>query len=225
MAAVVAETSTNGHRATPRPIDFGLIDEHRTPLPHRPQRRTGGSRLSMSKKQLRARARRDSRKAGEALALMGRPIEEWDDEELARGRPRAADGTFKGRAPEWISREVHENAVERFRQIVRDKMNSHTVQALQVLGSLLDSEEFDEKGKPLVPASTKAEIAKWMVEHVLGKPTQRMEQDISVRLQAVLASSTMMPGSAVMPAALGAADQASPRSEDDLDIVDAEWSE
>lgn len=213
--------STQIIEATPGPaavrtIDFSLIDDQRTPRPRKPPKFDNGHTKSTSPKQLRARARRNHQKAGESLELLHKPIEEWDDEELARGRPRAADGTFKGRSPSWISREVHENAVERFRQIVRDGMNARTVKALELLSTLMEDDSVDDKGKPNVPPSTKAEIARWLVEHVLGKPTQRTESDISVRLQGVLASATVMPGSSTLPALPGAYAMTSPRSEQDL---------
>jgi len=42
-----------------------------------------------------------------------KPIEEWDWQELARGRPRCADGTFKGVAPQWVTLAVRNEAKRR----------------------------------------------------------------------------------------------------------------
>jgi hypothetical protein len=114
-------------------------------------------------------------------------------EELARGRPRAADGTFKGRAPSFMARELHEQIVRRFEDIVREEMNGHTVDALKVLGHILMDEQVDAKGKPRTPASVKANVAQWLVEHVVGKPKQRMETDISVKLQGILGHAMVNP--------------------------------
>lgn len=150
---------------------------------------------SKEAKQIRQRARRKMRKVSdEELTLLYRkPLEDWDLEELARGRPRAVDGTFKGKAPSYIDRRVHEQIVQRFEQIVRDEMNSHTVGALKIIGEILNDDEVDEKGKPRTSPGTKLEAAKFLVEHVLGKPKQRTETDISVKLQAVLGTAMVNP--------------------------------
>src|SRR5690606_22032388 len=114
--------------------------------------------------------------------------EEWDEEELARGRPRAQDGSFRGAAPKWITRELHEQAMARFKGIVEGRMREETVTALGVVNAILQNDDVDDRGKPAVSASTKLEAAKFLIEHAVGKPTQRVEQDISVRLQGLLAA-------------------------------------
>lgn len=178
--------------ATVHEVDMSLDDEGNPPV----KRKRGRPAKSTDPKQIRARARRKQLKADEALALLHKPIEEWDDEELARGRPRAKDGTFKGKTPQWINRKVHEEAVRRFQQVVRNDMNVHTIAGLKVLGQLLEDEECDANGKPIVPPSVKAGVAQFLVEHVIGKPTARVEQDISVRLQAVLGAAIINPDEA-----------------------------
>jgi hypothetical protein len=145
----------------------------------------------MSKKQIRARARRGAKLTETEIAVLYKPLEEWDDEELARGRPRSKDGSFKGAKPQFIDRRLHEEIMRRFQEIVREGMNAHTVGALQVLGEILENDEVDDKGRPMVPAGVKLDAAKFLVEHVVGKPTQRQEVDISVRLQAILAKATV----------------------------------
>ena len=175
--------------ATAYELDMSLDDEGNPP----PPKKRGRPAKSTSPKQLRARARRKQIAAEEALAALHKPLEEWDDEELARGRPRAKDGTFKGRAPVWINRKVHEEAIRRFQEAVRRDMNVHTIAAVQKLGDLLADCEVDGNGKPVVPPSVQADIAKFLVEHVVGKPTARVEQDISVRLQAVLGAAIVNP--------------------------------
>lgn len=160
-----------------------------------PKFKTGTER-SMNPKQIRARARRAGKIHAAELERLYKPIEEWDEEELARGRPRAKDGSFKGRAPEWITREMHEAAMARFKGIVEGKMRGETVTALTLIHKILTDDEVDEKGKPVVPASTKLDAAKFLIEHAVGKPTQRQEMDISVRLQGLLAAATVGPATA-----------------------------
>jgi len=151
---------------------------------------------SKERKQIRQRARRKVKIASDEIALLygDYPIEQWDLEELARGRPRAKDGTFKGKAPSFLDRAVHEQIVRRFEEIVREEMNGHTVKALEIIGKILEDQEVDEKGKARVAAGTKLDAAKFLVEHVLGKPKQRTETDISVKLQAVLGNAMVNPG-------------------------------
>lgn len=156
-----------------------------------PPKYKNGKEKSMSKKQIRARARRHAKISEAELDKLYKPLDEWDEEELARGRPRAADGTFRGASPNWITRQMHEEAMARFKGIVEGRMREHTVDALSTMKWILENEDLDEKGKPIIPASTKLDAAKFLLEHVVGKPTQRQEVDISVRLQALLATATV----------------------------------
>lgn len=152
----------------------------------------------MTSKQVRARARRKLQK-GKKLddetfnAWAGKPIDEWDLEELSRGRTRDAAGGFRGKPPQYMPRAVHERIAERFKMLVRDQMNQSSVQALGVISRLLASEEVDEKGKPLVAASVKLDAAKWLVEHVVGKPVQPTQTDVSVKLQGILGAVMVNP--------------------------------
>lgn len=197
-----------------RVIDFTNVKE--------PPTTKDGTELQMNKKQIRARARRHARISEAEFDKLYKPVDQWDEEELARGRPRASDGTFRGASPKWITREMHETAMGRFKQIVEGKMREETVTALGVVHSILANSDTDEKGKPLVNASTKLDAAKFLVEHVVGKPTQRQEVDISVKLQALLATATvgMADGNMELPSAQ-TPDYAAVFGEDD-EPIDAE---
>lgn len=154
----------------------------------------------LTEKQIRARIRR--RRAREEKAseqeiehLYGhKSIEDWDLEELSRGRPRNKNGNFSGRKPGWVTREIHEKAMERFAEMVKNDMNSITVKALKFMADAIENDDVDEKGKPIVAASTKADLSKFLIEHVVGKPTQRVEQDVSVKLQGILGQVMVNPG-------------------------------
>jgi len=159
------------------------------------------ARRKMTPKQIRARARRRSDTPGEMgtltareqTALLGKPMEEWDLEELARGRPRDKNGNFTGVAPKWVTRAMHEKSIELFKEMMRTDMRSHTVRAMEVLRELLDNEDIDDKGKPIVAPGVKADTAKFLLEHLLGKPTQPIEADISIKLQGILGSVLVQP--------------------------------
>lgn len=158
-----------------------------------PEQQGGRPAKSLSPKQLRARARRAQKISEENLAKLYKPLDEWDAEELARGRPRASDGSFKGKSPSYIDRALHESIVKRFEQVVRSEMNGYTVDALKLIGKIIENDDVDEKDRPIVPAGTKLEAAKFLIEHVIGKPKQRTETDISVKLQGVLAMAMANP--------------------------------
>lgn len=181
-------------------IDFSDIPDEDLP------RFSSGKMKKLTPKQIRARARRAAKKGDEsmtqALVLLHKPIEEWDEHELARGRPRAADGTFKGKTPEWIPRALHEQAMDRFRDVIRGDLNSHTLLAVQTVKWILENEEVDEKGRPIVPPASKLDASKFLIEHLLGKPKQEVKQDISVKLQGILLNATVAGPSSGEPAAL-----------------------
>lgn len=150
---------------------------------------------SKERKQIRQRARRKLNKLApdEQEALWGKDISQWDMEELARGRPRASDGTWKGKPPGFINRQMHEEILKRFESIVREEMNGHTIHALEIIQTILTDDERDEKGKRVTPRGTQLEAAKFLIEHVIGKPKQRTETDISVKLQGILGHAMVMP--------------------------------
>lgn len=154
---------------------------------------------SLTPKQIRARARRRVR-VGDKLSqegyeLMGiKPVEEWDMEELAKGVPRGPDGRFpRGAKTKLMDRAVHDRAMELFRQEVKGSLNSHAVTALKVIGHVLADTDVDDKGRPVTPPSVKLQAATMLVEHVVGKPTQKMETDISVKLQGILGAVMVNP--------------------------------
>jgi hypothetical protein len=197
---------------TARLVDFRKIDEHRVPLPVRPMRDKRGHRMNMTPKQLRERMRRSKKGAkSEEFEILYTPVEQWDAEELARGRPRDRNGLFTGLPPKWITREIHEEAMTRFRQVIRDGMNANSNIALQTIADLMTNEETDEDGKPKVSSNVKLDAAKFLIDHTLGKPKQRVETDISVRLQGMLASAIITPG--MLPAMPDAKELTSPRDE------------
>lgn len=152
--------------------------------------------LSTSKKQARARARRAAargQRIDAELDILYRPIDEWDEEELAKGMPRELWKRGPGAAPAWLPRAVHEQVVERYQTIMRQKTNELALPAVRTLEALLENDKVDRKGRPIVSANVKAQCAQWLIEHVIGKPTQKVEADVSVRLQALLGHVMVVP--------------------------------
>jgi hypothetical protein len=132
----------------------------------------------------------------EAAVLYKKPLREWDNEELARGRPRNKDGTFSGPSPEYVTMEMHEEAMDRFTSVIRTGMRVATVDAIKVLGEIITDQELDNRGKPVVAAGTKVDAAKFLIEHLIGKPTQHIESDVSVKLQGILGAVMVNPDDA-----------------------------
>lgn len=192
-------------QATPKIVDFRKV-------PDKFQRPTGNWQdplpsplspegYSLNKQQIQRRHKRAVKtfikkttlSEAEASILYRKPLREWDNEELARGRPRNQDGTFTGPKPEYVTIEMHEEAMDRFTSVVRTGMRVATVDALEKIREIIVNEDVDNRGKPLVGASTKLDAAKFLIEHIVGKPTQRIESDVSVKLQGLLGAVMVNP--------------------------------
>ena len=183
---------------TPMTLDFSTTADYRqhptgnvhSTLPGRELPRTADGKL-LTDKQIRARARRKLSRNEivsdqEMEYLYRKPIDEWDLDELAQGRPKNAKGHFRGPAPKWVSSVVHEEAMTKYTLAVKSSMRATTVDALDILRQIINDDNVDDKGKPFVNASTKLDAAKFLIEHVVGKPTQRIESDVSIKLQGIL---------------------------------------
>lgn len=162
----------------------------------------------LTPKQIRARARRraaKARKDGRAIMsdvefeALYKPVDEWDMEELARGRPRDMNGKFQGRKPGWITREVHERAMEQFQSMIKSEMAALTPTAVERLQHIMNDDSTDDRGKPIVPASVKFQAISFLLEHQVGKPKQHVQQDISVKLQGILGAAMVNPHEAMSP--------------------------
>lgn len=176
-------------------------------LPTNQRPRTADGKL-LTEKQIRARARRRAARAEimseqEQEYLYKKPVSEWDQEELAYGRPRNRNGNFSGTSPKWITRAVHEEAMERYTAVVKTSMNITTNDALTVLRDIINNNQEDDKGKPIVSPGVKVDAAKFLIEHVIGKPKQRIENDVSVTLQGILGQVMVNPTEALMQQSSG----------------------
>lgn len=215
-----ADIGTEPSTAKPRTIDFSNVKKKRQ---HKsgilrdvgidPRPRTPEGKL-LTPKQIRARARRKYARAqktgkkaivtSEELHWLYKPLEQWTIDELAAGRPANPDGSgFKGPKPKWITQEVHEEAMDRFAKVIKGTMNEHTVDALETIQMILTNDKLDNRGRPLVSANVRLDAAKFLLEHVVGKPKQHITQDISVKLQGLLGSVMVNPNDALAPADFG----------------------
>lgn len=248
---------SKARQATPITVDFtnvmllrqhksGKIRDRGNAIDYRP---TDADGKLLTPKQIRARARRRMKHkkyqtkgviTEQEFEALYKPIEDWDLEELARGRPRNADGKFRGPAPAWITREVYEKSMEQFTAAIKTEMGAQSITALDTMRYLLDNEDVDNRGKPIIPPSVKWQVSSFLLEHIVGKPKQHIQQDISVKLQGILGSVMVNPNQALAPPSQGGQDNlleldvpsyalahlpghTMPLGTDD--ILDAEWTE
>jgi hypothetical protein len=104
-----------------------------------------------------------------------KPMDEWDLEELARGRVRNKAGGFSGAAPAWITQEVTKEAKRRLLDYTHGQLAGHIDQAIRTMANLMTSVEVDENGKPIVDPKTKFAAAAFIIEHTIGKPKAIIE--------------------------------------------------
>lgn len=120
------------------------------------------------------------------IAVLYKPIEEWDWEELSKGRPKGADGRFTGRKPEWITPAVQGEIKRRMQVLTEAELMSHAASAIKVLVELMKDSDVDDFGKPAVPASVRVDAAKYILNHVIGTPKARVELESSNPLRELM---------------------------------------
>jgi hypothetical protein len=136
------------------------------------------SKLSRNPRQIRNRLRRRTQfMERDAEMLYEKSLDEWDIEELSRGKPRAKDGTFRGPTPRWITPLVAVEAKRRMLDHAIGALAGHLDQAIVTMGNLLTNEDVDDKGRPIVDAKTKYAAAAFIIEHLIGKPKALIEVD------------------------------------------------
>lgn len=164
------------------------------------------SKLSMKPEHIRnrlRRARKTAEKTGDDSVLRWelqryhevtgfKPVEDWDLEELAHGRPRGPSGTFRGPSPKWITADVAREAKKRLHGHTFGKMGAQVDLAIKTIYNLMTSEEVDDKGKPIVDARTKLAAAQFILEHVVGKPEKIISLDVTDHVRQVIASAIVL---------------------------------
>lgn len=155
-------------------------------------------RLSTKPQAIRARARVRHQRFTDDLGyyyehVARKPVEEWDLEELARGKPRGPDGSWKkGATPKWLTPVIQAEAKKRFKEKAFEGLSEYVGIAIRILGELLESDETDHEGKPVVSAREKIDIAKFIVEHVIGKPNQRVALESTPAYKSILVDAIVL---------------------------------
>lgn len=93
-------------------------------------------------------------------------VEDLDDEELARGYPRAEDGSFKGRPPTMIPRIMQDEITRRLLARGQELLKENYLKAM---GTLVDI-----ASDPNVDANVRTRTAQYVVERLAGKTPERI---------------------------------------------------
>jgi hypothetical protein len=162
-------------------------------------RNADDSKLSQNPQTIRARIRRRTAKfdddVDQLLRVQGyKPVSEWTLDELARGKPKGPDGKWKSRTPAWITPRIQQEVKKRFREETLTGLTKYTTAALRVLGEMLVTDETDHTGKPIVSPKDRIDIAKFIIEHTIGKPPTKIEVGADEsKWRSVLAESVALP--------------------------------
>jgi hypothetical protein len=154
-----------------------------------PPRRKSPQELSHRPEQMRNRIRRKAGRADEEIdhyikVHYQKPIDEWDWEELAKGRVRDKRGGFRGRAAPWITPLVVREARRRLIEGVYGELGTSAKYALQTLHRLVTDGEVDDK--------VALDAAKYIIDHIIGKPKALVEIDASDNVRQFLARALVL---------------------------------
>lgn len=136
----------------------------------------------------RARIRRQGKKMDRDIEILyQKPMDEWDMEELARGRPRNKAGNFQGPRPTWITPIILKQASEKLRQLTTQELSVYAGDAVRVMAALMKEDGTDFDGKPLVPPSVRLQAATYVMDQIIGKPKSQVEVTGNVVLESLMA--------------------------------------
>jgi hypothetical protein len=144
--------------------------------------------LSEKPPAVRARMRKSSKNLTRDVEMLYKPVDEWDMEELARGRPRNRSGTFTGPRPTWISPLIIKEAQERLRVLTKQELSVFAGDAVRVIRELMLDDSIDDRGKPVVSDKVRMDAAKYVLDHTIGKPTNYVEVTGNVQLETLMAT-------------------------------------
>lgn len=145
--------------------------------------------LSQKPAAVRSRLRKGSKNIQRDLDMLyQKPVDEWDFEELQKGRPRGEDGHFtRGARPTWITPAIIQQVRARLKEMTKDDLSKHVGAALSCLGDLMSDDSCDDNGRPITPANVKLQAAIYVLDQVIGKPTQAVEARVNTTLEGMLA--------------------------------------
>lgn len=162
--------------------------------------------LSTKPAAAKARIRKSTKKIERDIEIVyGKPVEDWDFEELQRGRPRGPDGTFSsGPRPAFLTPQVLSEARKRLKILTRDQLSHYAGAAIDVLKDLMTDNREDHNGKPITPSTVKYQAATYVLDQIIGRPVAQVEIEGNVKLEGLLAAIIVNPdGSEAHPVVEG----------------------
>jgi hypothetical protein len=155
------------------------------------------STMSQKPSAVRGRIKRANKRLEAATEDIGifynKPVEEWDFEELQRGRPRSHNGRFTGAKPAWITGAVLAEAQKRLKSLTKQELHMHANAAIAVIADLMVDDRVDRLGKPVTSSATKLQAATYVLDHIIGKSTAHVEVEGSLQLNQMLAAVIINP--------------------------------
>jgi hypothetical protein len=98
--------------------------------------------------------------------LLNPSLDDWDDEELARGYRKDRNGHFTGRPPSLVPTEIHKEFVRRKLAEAQHALAAALPQAIETLKAICESPFSDEKAR--------IRAAELIIERVMGKSTEHI---------------------------------------------------
>lgn len=124
--------------------------------------------------------------------VIGKRIEDWTLEELARGRPYVDGKPMKGTTPKWMTPQVQMEVKRRLLDEIYGMLGEHLHLSVKVMADLLNSNEVDDKGRPIVDPKTKFAAAAFIIEHFTGKPKALVDVKIETAPQSAIAAAIVL---------------------------------
>lgn len=124
--------------------------------------------------------------------VIGKRIEDWTLEELARGRPYVDGKPMLGPTPKWMSPQVQMEVKRRLLDEIYGMLGEHLHLSVKVMADLLKSEELDDKGRPIVDPKTKFAAASFIIEHFTGKPKALVDIKVETAPQNAIAAAIVL---------------------------------
>lgn len=145
--------------------------------------------LSEKPSAVRSRMRKSSANINRDIGMLyEKPVEDWDMEELAKGRPRGANGKFQGPRPTWITPIIMKQAQDRLRLLTRQELSTFAGDAVRVMAQLMKEDGTDFDGKPLVPPTVRLSAATYVLDQIIGKSTTPIDVTGNIQLESLFAA-------------------------------------
>jgi hypothetical protein len=97
------------------------------------------------------------------------PLDDWDDDELIKGKRKDRDGKFRGRPPKLVPSNLHRELTRRRFSRAYDLLTDSLVDAAQMLRSIVNDPETD--------AGDRIRAAEVIFDRILGRPKEQVAID------------------------------------------------